>query len=106
VIAEQGVAEIDGAKWEKDHEGWLSLHVHKADGADIVCHLALRPVYCDRGHIMLLIDGPLGIDSADSFPRYFFPFQEADLHTRTFLKWRIWKYRTHPHRLDGGMKGR
>jgi hypothetical protein len=50
--------------------------------------LALRPVYCDRGQIQLGIDGPLNLDAADSFPRFFFSFKEADEHTRTFLKWR------------------
>jgi hypothetical protein len=62
--------------------------------------LALRPVYCDRGHIQLCIDGPLYLDHADSFPRYFFSFEEADAHTRTFLKWRLWKERSFPHVLE------
>ena len=40
------------------------------------------------------------LDDADSFPRFFFSFREADEHTRTFLKWRLWKERTHPHMLE------
>jgi hypothetical protein len=42
--------------------------------------LSLRPVYCDRGHIQLCIDGPLDLDACDSFPRFFFSFREADEH--------------------------
>jgi hypothetical protein len=61
--------------------------------------LTLRPAYCDRGHIQLLIEG-IDLDGADSFPRFFFSFREADEHTRTFLKWRLWKERTHPHKLE------
>lgn len=42
-------------------------------------------------------DACLDIDWADSFPRYFYSFEEADQHTRSFLKWRIWKHRDTPH---------
>lgn len=69
-------------------------------GLEVTCYLSLRPHYCDRGHIQLFIDGDLSIDGADSFPRYFFSFKEADEHTRTFLKWRLWQHRIHPHVLE------
>jgi hypothetical protein len=54
----------------------------------------------EPGAIHLNIDGISDIDGADSFPRYFFSFKEADEHTRTFLKWRLWKERSFPHVLE------
>lgn len=64
--------------------------VRDADGRRVRAWLSLRPVYCDRGHIQLNVDGDLELDAADSFPRYFFSFAEADRHARAFLRWRIW----------------
>ena len=92
---EQGLKQIDEAQWKRgDTE--LTLTVNNQQGRVILAWLRMRPHYCDRGHIQLLIDGPLELDNADSFPRYFFSFEEADQHTRTFLKWRLWKQRVHP----------
>lgn len=96
----EGVAEIDAAKWVKDKTGTLNLLVHGNKGHRVLCWLSLRPPYCDRGHIMLNIEGDLSLDRADSFPRFFFSFAEADSHARTFLKWRLWKHRIHPHQLE------
>lgn len=99
---EEGLKQIDEAKWVKhpDHDV-LDMHVTDAQGLDVHAWLQLRPVYCDRGHIQLNVYGNLHIDGADSFPRYFFSFQEADQHTRLFLKWRLWKERKFPHTLEG-----
>ena len=97
---EEGLKQIDDTKWSKDDHGCLNLHVTAEDGSDVHCWLHLRPVYCDRGHIGFNINSGLGIDSADSFPRWFFSVEEADTHVRTFLKWRIWKHRIHPHTLE------
>lgn len=97
---EQGLIQIDTVSWEKDEYNVLNLHVTDQRGNDIHAWLSLRPVYCDRGHIQLVIDGPLDLDTADSFPRFFFSFREADEHVRTFLKWRLWKERVHPHKLE------
>jgi len=94
-----GIKNIDEALWEKDEYDTLCLTVRDKHGDPVIARLKLRPVYCDRGHIELLIDGNLYLDHADSFPRYFFSFDEADLHTRTFLKWRLWEERTYPHKL-------
>jgi len=92
---QEGIKQIDEAQW-KGYDGYcLGLHVETSDNRPVHAWLALRPVYCDRGHIQLIIDGPLDLDSADSFPRYFFSFDEANWHTRTFLKWRLWKERVH-----------
>ena len=97
----EGLKQIDDAKWSKDKYGCLNLHVTHEEGTDVHCYLSLRPNYCDRGHIQLDIDAvSLWLDGSDSFPRFFFSFKEADEHTRTFLKWRLWKHRTHPHRLE------
>ncbi len=98
---EIGIKQIDNAKWEKDKYGNLNLYITQSKGTKIHCWLSLRPIYCDRGHIQLNIDGSyLCLDNADSFPRFFFSFEEADKHTRTFLKWRLWKHRSHPHKLE------
>lgn len=97
----EGIKEINNAKWSKDKYGNLNLYITHPKGAKIHCWLSLRPTYCDRGHIQLNIDSiDLYLDSADSFPRFFFSFEEADKHTREFLKWRLWKHRTHPHELE------
>lgn len=96
---EDGIAEINAAEWKEDNFKCLNLFVHTAEGYRIHCYLQLRPEYCDRGHIQLNIDGPLGLDQNDSFPRFFFTFEEADHHCRTFLKWRLWKERVYPHVL-------
>lgn len=94
---EEGIREIDGAPWSKDDPASLDLRVHDAKNRVVHAWLLMRPPYCDRGHITLDIDGPVRLDWADSFPRYFFSFEEADAHTRAFLKWRLWKERTHSH---------
>jgi hypothetical protein len=99
---EDGLRQIETTPWLKDEYGALNLHVQTPDGLLVHAWLALRPHYCDRGHITLNIDGPLDLDGHDSFPRYFFSFAEADHHARTFLKWRLWKERTYPHTLEPG----
>jgi hypothetical protein len=96
---EEGLREIEQARWHQQ-ESWLVLVVHDERLRAVQCYLSLRPTYCDRGHIQLEIEGPLDLDHADSFPRYFFCASEADLHTRTFLKWRLWKERMFSHSLD------
>ena len=92
-----GLKEIDEAEWipHPEFHCW-DMKVHDSMGRPIKCNLSVRPAYCDRGHLQLLIDGHLNIDWADSFPRYFFSMEEATHHTKVFLKWRLWKYRTYP----------
>lgn len=99
MIASEGIKQIDEAKWQVDEYKILNLYVSDADGRPVHCWLSLRPNYCDRGHIQLNIDGNLNLDHADSFPRFFFSFSEADEHCRLFLKWRLWKHRVHKHEL-------
>ena len=96
----EGLRQIEAAPWVRDEYGTLNLDVTTPDGAPVHAWLALRPAYCDRGHIQLCIDGPLDLDGHDGFPRFFFSFAEADRHARTFLKWRLWKERTFPHALE------
>ncbi len=97
---ENGLKQIDEAKWDKDQHGYRNLYVTDAKGNVVHCFLSLRPNYCDRGHIQLNIDALyLCLDHSDSFPRFFFSFEEADIHTRLFLKWRLWKHRVHEHKL-------
>lgn len=97
MTAAEGIKEIDEAQWTKDDFGCLNLFVHDENDEVVHCWLTMRPVYCDRGHMQLNISGNLNLDGHDSFPRFFFSFQEADQHTRTFLKWRLWKHRIYPH---------
>ncbi len=99
---EQGLKEIDQAEWQKDEYGCFNLYITHPDypyGEKIRCCLSLRPTYCDRGHIQLNIEGPFVLDRADSFPRFFFSFDEADKHTRLFLKWRLWQHRVYEHKI-------
>lgn len=100
IACSEGLRQLETARWIKDEHGVLNLYVQTPEGAQVHAWLSLRPPYCDRGHIQLCIDGPIDLDYADSFPRFFFSFREADEHTRTFLKWRLWKERTHPHVLE------
>jgi hypothetical protein len=95
---EDGLHQIETAEWEKDDCGCLNIYLADKEGMPVHAWLTPRPNYCDRGHVQLNIDGfGLALDSQDSFPRYFFSFEEADRHTRTFLKWRMWKERTVPY---------
>lgn len=95
----EGLQEIDAAPWEPDAYGCLNLIVHNERGREVRAFLSLRPNYCDRGHIQLMIDGDLDLDRQDSFPRFFFSTEEAKTHTKLFLKWRLWKHRCFPHEL-------
>lgn len=97
----QGLAAIKNEEWVQDESGTLNLIVQgPSDSPRVHAWLSLRPAYCDRGHIQLNIEGISSLDRADSFPRFFFSFKEADEHTRTFLRWRLWKERSHPHVLE------
>ncbi len=96
---EEGLKQIQEAAWEEDKYGCLNLYVTDSQGNPVHCWLTMRPAYCDRGHIQLNIIGNLYLDEADSFPRFFFSFKEADTHTRLFLKWRIWQHREHEHKF-------
>lgn len=95
---EEGLMQIDMAEWQMDKTtAYLKMTVTDANDQPVECWLHRRPPYCDRGHIGLQVFvKQIGLDDADSFPRYFFSFEEADRHTRTFLKWRLWKERTVP----------
>lgn len=91
-----GIEQLDQAKWELDEWNCLNLRVEDAEGRQVHAWLSERPLYCDRGHIQLNIDGHLDLNGADSFPRFFFSLSEAKQHTIAFLKWRIWKVRSYP----------
>lgn len=93
---EEGLKQIDEARWKVDKYS-LDLYVNDSTGRTVHCWLNARPHYCDRGHVQFNLNGIGDLDGADSFPRYFFSFAEADAHVRTFLKWRLWKERTAIH---------
>jgi hypothetical protein len=97
----EGLKEIEEAKWVEDNFGWRTLTVHDEHGREVMAMLSLRPVYCDRGHIQLQMEGHIELDGHDSFPRFFFNPKEADHHVRCFLKWKLWKERTYEHTFEG-----
>lgn len=67
----------------------FSTSLHGPRDYTVHAHITPRPAYCDRGHFHLLIDGPFGFDSADSFPRYFMDLEIAKKEAVDFLQWRI-----------------
>jgi len=89
-----GIKQINETPWVKDEHRTLHLYATTPEDWPVDAWLIMRPHYCDRGHIQLNIDGPMDLNGADRFPRYFFSFAEADAHARMFLKWRLWKERT------------
>lgn len=92
---EIGIRQIDEANWDRDEYGTLFLRtICDKEGRKVEPWMSIRPVYCDRGHMQVHIDGNLNLDEADGFPRFFFSFDEADKHTRTFLMWRLWQVRS------------
>ena len=100
-MKEKGLKEIEEAKWTKDEWDALNLKVSQPNGYTAHCILTLRPTYCDRGHIQLNIEAAgMGLDNSDSFPRFFFSFEEANAHVREFLRWRLYKVRSNPHKLE------
>lgn len=102
---EEGLKAIDKAEWYKDGFNYLFLEVPGQNDFKCIAVLSLRPHYCDRGHIQFNMEqSNFDLDGADSFPRFFFSFEEADHHVRTFLKWRIWKHRTYKHELRPDLK--
>ena len=84
---------IENTQWEDRGKDGFYMSVLDADGHPVRLYIGHRPVHCDRGHLMLIVDGRLNLDPQDGFPRYFFSFNEADKHARAFLAWRIWKKR-------------
>lgn len=93
ITRDEGIRQIETALWVPGDLGDLNLHVSNSEPnyPMVHCWLLRRPYYCDRGHIALNIGGIKGTDGQDGFPRYFFSYEEADQHTRAFLKWRLWK---------------
>src|ERR1700739_4357836 len=105
ITTEESLNQINTAPWILDEFNTLNLYIDfpttllpptpptlVGKRVRIHCFLTRRPYYCDRGHICLSIVAPLlYLNSADSFPRYFWTFHEADTHTRTFLRWRLHK---------------
>ena len=78
-------------RWHKDNFGALNLHVPDADGRDVWAYIQQRPTYCDRGHYQLNIEGPLGLDGHDMFPRYYMSLATAMTEAELFLNWRLHK---------------
>lgn len=75
--------------WQLDGYGVLNLHTRTPEGFPVHAYICKRPAYCDRGHWHLNIDGPLELDEADRFPRYYFSLEHAVEETERFLRWRI-----------------
>lgn len=67
------------------------------DGKVIHAFITARPIYCDRGHWMFNVDGPLNLDGADSFPRYYMSLERALEEAEAFLRWRLLKRTATPN---------
>lgn len=96
----EGIKQILNQRWWVDEYNTWNLVVKDKNNRDVKCYVSLRPNYCDRGHIQLIIVGPLNLDHADTFPRYFFSAMEVNNHVRLFLLWRLWEVRNYPHNLS------
>jgi hypothetical protein len=58
-----------------------------------------RNHYCDRGHYLVLIDGPFNFDAADLRPNYYMSLEAAITETEKFLEWRINKVSEEPRMM-------
>lgn len=59
----------------------------------VLAWISERPLYCDRGHYLMLVEAPCGIDNQDGFPRYYMRLKTAKQETEDFLRWRLEKVR-------------
>lgn len=81
-------------EWTVDEHGCLNAYLEDQEGLRVHVFIQRRPEYCDRGHYSLDIDGPLGLDDQDRFPRYFMSLENAKGEAITFLNWRLFKIRS------------
>lgn len=86
-------------EWITDEFGCLNAHLEDSEGRDVHVFIQRRPEYCDRGHYSLNIDGALGLDDQDRFPRYFMSLENAKSEAIAFLNWRMWKIRGEENRI-------
>lgn len=72
-------------KWHGNDPAGLGYYTIEAGGA--LLYLEQRPAYCDRGSWIVKIDnpGPMWIDDADMFPRYYFKLENALDEIEAFL---------------------
>jgi len=75
--------------WFEDEYRIHNLKIRTEEVGMVHAFLTPRPVYCDRGHYQLNIDGALRLDHQDSFPRYFMDLLRAKIETIEFLEWRL-----------------
>lgn len=62
------------------------------DSKPVHVWISPRPIYCDRGHWQFgVMEGPFGLDGADSFPRYFMSLEAAVAEAEAWLRWRLFK---------------
>ena len=90
-----GIEEIKPITWKPNLE-FVSVALEECFvGEHMVAWLERRPHYCDRGHWQINSDLP-GLDSHDSFPRYYMSYEIAKAETEAWLEWRLWKIRHEP----------
>jgi hypothetical protein len=70
--------------WVLDEFGAWNLHMRSAH-----VWIVKRPVYCDRGHYQANVDGIVGLDGADGFPRYYMSLEVAMAEMEAWLAWRF-----------------
>jgi hypothetical protein len=86
---------IDDTRWLL-YDGCWNLKFtlpdgHKFAGHEVHAFIQPRPDYCDRGHWVFNVDGPLEHDGADSFPRYFMDLERAKAEAEAYLLWRLFR---------------
>ncbi len=87
--------ELNLGEWTPDEWNCLNL-CFEHEGRRFHVFIQARPSYCDRGHYSLDIDGPMDLDAADRFPRYFMSLDRAKAEAEDFLRWRLAHIRTEP----------
>lgn len=81
---------ITTATWEQDEYDVWNFH-YESGQVRVHAFIQKRPPYCDRGHYSFNADGNLGLDGADTFPRYFMALDVAIQEASQWLNWRIHK---------------
>ena len=86
----EDVKEKQPLVWKKNEEYSVVNLEECFIGERMVAWVENRPYYCDRGHFKVNSNLP-GLDSHDSFPRYYMKRDVAMAETEAWLRWRLWR---------------
>lgn len=84
-------------EWKLDEYGYWNIHTADPSGWPVHVWLEPRNSYCDRGHWKASVDGIVGLDAADCFPRYYMRLEVAKQEMADWLRWRLFKQRAEPY---------